>query len=122
MENTHYVGHINILSPWNSDIRHIGLISPCKSDNCRCAKSLVIFMRSIWGTYKDNCPPYLREGPPYSAGNSWLGSGTYSFKVPTRTIVLKFSICSQSIIGFSERNSFQYYGTKYLLFIGRFTY
>ena len=56
-ENSHYVRHISILSPCKSDVRRIGLISSCKSDNCRCVKSLVIFTRSIWGTYRDNCSP-----------------------------------------------------------------
>ena len=56
-ENIHYVRLIRTLSSCKSDVRHIGIISPYKSDNCRCAKSLVIFTRSIWETYRDNYPP-----------------------------------------------------------------
>ena len=40
----------------NEYVRHIDLISPCEYDN---AKSLVIFMESIWGTYIYKCPSYL---------------------------------------------------------------
>ena len=56
-KNSHFVRHISILSPCKSDVRHIALISPCKSDKCKCAKSLVIFTRSIWGTCRNNCFP-----------------------------------------------------------------
>ena len=45
-KNGHYVWHILLLSFCKSNVRYIGLISLCKSDNCRCAKSLVIFTRS----------------------------------------------------------------------------
>ena len=49
-ENSHYV-------------RRIRIISPCKSDNCRCAKSLVIFTPSIWWKYRNNYP-HNWERPP----------------------------------------------------------
>ena len=75
-DNTLYFRHIMILSPCNSDVRHIGLISPCKSDNCRCAKSVVILTRSIWGKYRNIVPHNWEWVPPYSPNNSWLGSVT----------------------------------------------
>ena len=44
-----YIRRIRILFPTKSGIWYIGLIFPCESDNCRCAKPPILFAQSTRG-------------------------------------------------------------------------